>query len=376
MSAAIFKAWTQLGGRTCIPCPVGKYGNEVGQTACLSCPAGAHLTTASRGSQGLADCVCEQGYFHECASTCVVSPDANFSAHFCKPCPAAMRCEGDPMVVFEENPSDPTFPLRFHQRPKVPEKFMSIGQVTYRCAGNGATCPGASMLDPEDEMCDGGGTGVACALCGRDQELQNGECMDCVGSGHSLVVLFLFLTVAAAMIIWKSLPIEAGEKYTHKTVMRRYQSGVMGVCFSRALAVMQTFWITSKLEINMPRNSVKAALGSAGSVFDLSAFRLGCLNFGSPKSFAVSYTVILNALPFALFTFGGMLALLGTCWPRRREKSRYWPAAMETCSTVLGIFIQSLTRIPPCQGFMKMVKTCRLSDTPLGRWPGELPSSS
>lgn len=332
------------GASSCQLCPRGKFAEIARMSFCRRCPQDT-LTTATPSAQSIAECVCKgeddghPGYFHECEGMmCGLNRDAKFIAAFCKECPAGMRCVGPPQspLAMVHVTSDGGR----HRRPKVPEKFMAVGQKTYLCAGEGTVCPGAFMDAPDDEMCAGGQTGVACSLCGSGQELRGGRCVECSGSSRlGVIVFFLLVAVVSVVLAWKSFPMEKGSEYTHKSVVKQISGAVMGVCILRALNVIQTCWIASQLAVGIPQHSLlKDALGYGGTIFDLSAFSLGCLHFGSPKSFAVYYAVVLNALPAVLLAFGGMLALLATCWPQRHEKSRYWPAVMETCSMVLGVF--------------------------------------
>merc|ERR1712232_1163386 len=129
-------------------------------------------------------------------------------------------------------------------------------------------------------------------------------------------MLFIFIAMLMIVLTTKSFPYRVGAKYTHTVVI-------------------QTFWLVSELDLSLPKGPVKVALATGGSIIDLSIFRLGCLNIGGPKASAVAKCVILNGAPVVLFCFGGVLASLDKLFPQRRQSSRYWPAAMETCSMTL-----------------------------------------
>merc|ERR1712232_740340 len=159
--------------------------------------------------------------------------------------------------------------------------------------------------------------------------------MACVNSGRAIIMLFIFIAMLMIVLTTKSFPYRVGAKYTHTVVIRKIQEGVTTTCLKRLFVVIQTFWLVSELDLSLPKSPVKVALATGGSIIDLSIFRLGCLNIGGPKASAVAKCVILNGAPVVLFCFGGVLASLDKLFPQRRQSSRYWPAAMETCSMTL-----------------------------------------
>ena len=110
---------------------------------------------------------------------------------------------------------------------------------------------------------------------------------------------------------------------------------VKGVCRSRFLALIQSYLIISKVNTPMP-GTVKTGLSAGGSLCDPSAFRIGCIAQGGPKSFVIITCLFLNLCPGALLFLGVFLVGVAKLYPVASRTSERWPDVDETIVYVFG----------------------------------------
>ena len=123
--------------------------------------------------------------------------------------------------------------------------------------------------------------------------------------------------------------------YSHRNVLLGLGQRVKGVCRSRFLALIQSYLIISKVNTPMP-GTVKTGLSAGGSLCDPSAFRIGCIAQGGPKSFVIITCLFLNLCPGALLFLGVFLVGVAKLYPVASRTSERWPDVDETIVYVSG----------------------------------------
>lgn len=222
-----------------------------------------------------------------------------------------------------------------HRKPYVPARFMAIDTNVYRCAGDGAACPGAFLNSHSSTMCAYSGSGVACAECPLGWGFNGNQCIACAQIGTGPVIAFIIIVILGMCLVAQGTrPLEGDGKFSSFTINSMRHSSVLNMNLSLLINLLQTTWIFSKMSIKLPITT-RQAMSSTGSVFDLSAFNLECIGSNSdPRSYALTRVVLQNIGPGLVVVWYVIVLTFGRCCVCLSQK----PEFVFAFNSMVGLF--------------------------------------
>ena len=206
-----------------------------------------------------------------------------------------------------------------HRLPRLPPGFMSLehGVIAYECAGDGSACPGAVMYSPIEAMCAHSGSHVACSRCPTGWLWDGNTCQKCEGSSTIVLCAFVVICVVVSIALLKAtLPPEPLGVFTIKTHDSKQYLGVAIGTVASLTDMLQATWYFAKAEDIPWPGPLEETFLSAGSVFDLTAFKLQCA-FHDPKDYAATCAGVVNIMPAVAVALPCIMLLIGRLKPKQ-----------------------------------------------------------
>jgi len=309
----------------CTRCELGTLADVRGEDRvteeCEACGF-AHATTIYPGATTISECVCEEGYFHECwGDECLTDRNTRADMHaseaFCEPCPTGMTCaggvDGDGLK---------------HAQPVVPYGYVaSVEDLTvFRCYDHPGRCPGGPV-----GTCAAGRTGIQCAKCDPGLKPDNDDtCTPCTGGDVTPFVLVLVAVLLILSALYHIIDNQQSCKQTH--------SLLVAVSGGQMFSLTQMLGAVSMVSVDWPDHLVWLLGVSRLFVFDLELLHVDCLGTLSPSvMFAAKIILIVLILVIICIIHMGFVVI-----KYRGNFRQRWSSLAAALGTVFMLFFISV----------------------------------